>query len=40
LGVKVLAGFRAPLICRKNVGILEDFNPMEKNPMKAFETKD
>ena len=25
---------------RKNVGILEDFNPMEKNPMKAFETND
>lgn len=31
---------RAPLICRENVGILEDFNPMEKNHIKAFETKD
>jgi hypothetical protein len=25
-----LTNLRAPLICRKNVEILEDFNPMEK----------
>jgi hypothetical protein len=28
------------LICRKSVGNLKDFNPMEKIPMEAFEIKD
>jgi hypothetical protein len=31
---------KGPFDFRKNAGILEDFNPMKKNPMKAFETKD
>jgi hypothetical protein len=32
--------FRAPLNWRKNIRILEDFNPIGKFPMKLFETKD
>jgi hypothetical protein len=34
------AELRAPLIWRKNIGILEVFNPIGKFPMKPFETKD
>ncbi len=31
---------RAPLIWRKNIGILEDFNSIGKFSIKPFETKD
>ena len=37
---KVFQEVRAPLIWRKNIGILEVFNPIGNFPMKPFETKD
>ena len=34
----MLENVRAPLIWRKNIRILEDFNSIGKFPMKPFET--
>lgn len=36
----IMLSIRAPLIWRKNIGILEVFNSIGKFPMKPFETKD
>nr|AAO38491.1 hypothetical protein [Oryza sativa Japonica Group]ABF98322.1 hypothetical protein LOC_Os03g48730 [Oryza sativa Japonica Group] len=36
----ILLAEKAPLNWRKNIGILEDYNPIGKFPMKPFETKD